>query len=113
MGQAISGHDDESGRKNAVLFFEENIPHMCYYYTVMPVTKGAIRKQRADNRRAAINLRVKKTFKEAVLAGRKHPTAKNLTAAYKRLDRAAKTHVIHKNKAARLKSRLAKLLQKK
>jgi len=79
----------------------------------MPVTKGAIRKQRADRRRAAINLRVKKTFKEAVLAVRKHPGIKNLTAVYRRLDRAAKTHVIHKNKAARLKSRLAKLLQKK
>lgn len=112
MSQAISGHDNESGRKDAVLFFEENIPHVCYY-TAMPVTHGAIRKQRADRRRAAINLRVKKTFKEAVLAGRKHPTAENLTAVYKRLDRAAKTHVIHKNKAARLKSRLAKLLQKK
>ncbi|KKU94800.1 MAG: hypothetical protein UY27_C0031G0006 [Candidatus Gottesmanbacteria bacterium GW2011_GWA1_48_13] len=100
MGQAISGHDDESGGEDAVLFFEENIPHVCYY-TAMPVTKGAIRKQRADRRRAAINLRVKKTFKEAVLAVRKHPGIKNLTAVYRRLDRAAKTHVIHKKKIKR------------
>ena len=78
----------------------------------MPITRGAIRKQRADKRKIAINLKVKSLYKNAVKKVRKQPTAKNLTDAFKRLDRAAKSHVIHKNKAARLKSRLSKLLPK-
>ncbi|MBI3955662.1 30S ribosomal protein S20, partial [Candidatus Gottesmanbacteria bacterium] len=43
----------------------------------------------------------------------KKPTAKALASAFTQLDKAAKTNVIHKNKASRLKSRLSKLLQKK
>lgn len=79
----------------------------------MPITKGAIRKLRADKKKAGMNLRAKKTFKEAVTKMRKHPTVKNLTEVFKKLDRAAKSKVIHKNKAGRLKSRLAKLIAKK
>lgn len=41
---------------------------------------------------------------------RKKPTKKNLGSVFSELDRAAKKHVIHKNKAARLKSRLSKLV---
>lgn len=78
----------------------------------MPVTKQAIKKVRQDKRKAVINLHVKKNYKEAVKKLRKTPTVTNLTQAYKQLDRAAKTNVIHKNKAARLKSRLTKLLPK-
>ncbi len=78
----------------------------------MPITKGAIRKQRADKRKVIINLKVKSLYQVAVKKVRKQPTAKNLTEAFRRLDRAAKSHVIHKNKAARLKSRLTKLLPK-
>ncbi len=78
----------------------------------MPITKGAIRKQRADKRKVVINLKVKSLYHAAVKKARKQPTAKNLTEAFRRLDRAAKSHVIHKNKAARLKSRLSKLLPK-
>ncbi len=74
----------------------------------MPVIKQAIKKVRQDKRKTAINLAVRSKYKKAVLAFRKNPTAALLTAAYKALDRAAKTNVIHKNKAARLKSRLSK-----
>lgn len=76
----------------------------------MPITKGAIRKLIADKRKAATNLKVKKAYKAAVLAMRKKPTASALSAVFMRLDRAAKNNIIHKNKAARLKSRLSKLL---
>ena len=79
----------------------------------MPVTVGAIRKLRADKKKAAVNLVVKKAYKEAVSVMRKRPTAKNLTEVFRRLDRAAKSQVIKKNKAARLKSRLSKLIKKK
>ncbi len=76
----------------------------------MPITVGAIRKQRADKRKALLNLKAKANFKQAVTVSRKKPTPTNLKKVFSQLDRAAKKHVIHKNKAARLKSRLAKLL---
>lgn len=79
----------------------------------MPVTKGAIRKQRADKRKHEVNLRAKDSYKRAVAAMRKKPTVKGLVAVYSGLDRAVKSKVIHANKAARLKSRLSKLLVKK
>lgn len=79
----------------------------------MPITKGAIRKLRADKRKDDINHAAKDAYKEAVTLMRKKPTAKNLTAVFSKLDRAAKTNLIHKNTASRLKSRLSKLLPTK
>ena len=78
----------------------------------MPITKGAIRKQRADRVKAAINNRVKNLYRQALKKARQKPTLKSLSEAFQKLDRAAKAHVIHRNKAARLKSRLSKLLPK-
>ncbi len=79
----------------------------------MPITKGAIRKQRADKRKTAINLKVRLAYKQAVAQMRRKPTPKALQTAFAQLDRAAKGYIIHANKASRLKSRLAKLLAKK
>lgn len=76
----------------------------------MPVIKQAIKKVRQDRRKTVYNLRRKKAYKEVVATLRKNPTAAGLVKAYKALDLAAKTNVIHKNKAARLKSRLSKLV---
>jgi len=73
----------------------------------MPATAGAIRKLRADKRKAAVNLAVKKGYKAAVAAVRRKPTEKSLKTAFSKLDRAVGARVITKNKAARLKSRLA------
>ena len=77
----------------------------------MPVTKQAIKKVRQDKRKAVYNMRRKKAYKEAVKKFLKKPTAEALRLAYKALDRASKTNVIHKNKASRIKSRLSKKLQ--
>lgn len=76
----------------------------------MPITKQAIKKLRHDRKRTSANASVRKNVKKLVHAMRKKSTAKALTSAYKALDKAAKHHVIHANRAARLKSRLAKLL---
>lgn len=76
----------------------------------MPVTKQAIKKVRQDKRKTEINMRRKKAYKKAVHDVRSKKTPAALTAAFKALDLAAKTNVIHKNKAARLKSRLSKLI---
>mgnify|MGYP001581962368 FL=1 len=79
----------------------------------MPQTTGAIRKLRADKKKAAINLAIKTGYKQAVADFKKKPTAKGLVAVFSRVDRAAKKMVIHKNKADRIKSRLSKLVPKK
>lgn len=73
----------------------------------MPVTKQAKKKLRKDKKREQKNLKVKSEFKKTVKKTRKNPNVKNLTEASKVLDKAAKKGIIHKNKAARLKSRLA------
>lgn len=79
----------------------------------MPIIKSAIKKLRKDRRRTAVNKKRKETLKEAIKKTRRSPTEANVKAAQKLLDKAAKTNLVHKNKAARLKSKLAKLLSKK
>lgn len=75
----------------------------------MPIIKSAIKKLRQDRQREAHNRAIKKKFKEAILAFRKKPTLANLSVASSQLDKAAKRHIIHKNKASRLKSNLSSL----
>ncbi len=79
----------------------------------MPITKQAEKKLRHDHKRAIEIKRVRSGLQKLIKSMRKHPTQKSLTQVFSALDKAAKTHVIHKNKAARLKARLAKLLPKK
>ena len=62
-----------------------------------------------DATRAKVKNAVKGT-RIAAKTGAADAAAK-LSAAYRELDLAAKKHVIHKNKAARLKSRLSKVLK--
>ena len=73
----------------------------------MPITKSAKKKLRKDIKRESENLKLKKTYKKTVKTTRENPSKKNLSEANKVLDKAAKKGIIHKNKAARLKSRLA------
>lgn len=57
------------------------------------------------------NRHEKKMMKEIVDSFRKAPSAALLAKASSALDKAAKKNTIHKNKAARIKGRLAKLLK--
>lgn len=66
--------------------------------TVMPVTTSAKKALRVATRRAAENKRVRSRMKAAIKA--KDASAQSL------IDRAVKAHIIHRNKAARLISRL-------
>jgi len=79
----------------------------------MPVTKSAKRALRKDRKRTAINKLRKKITKKAIKAFKKTLSEKDFQKAVSLIDRLAKNKVIHKNKAARLKSRLAKLLATK
>lgn len=78
----------------------------------MPITKQAIKKLRRDRARGTHNAGIRTSFRDAMKAMRRKPTAKALKLAYQKLDKAAKTNIIHKNKASRLKSRLSRLLKK-
>jgi len=79
----------------------------------MPVSFSAKKALRRDRRRTIVNQKIKKNIKQAVKKARRKPTKKNLVEAARLLDRAAKKKVIHHNKAARLKSRLASLFTKR
>ena len=59
--------------------------------------------QKMDSLKSSI-----KTYKKALSAEDKEVIKKSLSDAYKALDKASKTNLIKKNKARRLKSRLAK-----
>ena len=85
----------------------------------MPNTKSAGKAMRQAIKRKAHNIKVKDNFKEAVkevkkliTAGKKSEAAEAIKKAMSTLDKAAKTHVIHKNTASRKKSRLAKAIAK-
>jgi small subunit ribosomal protein S20 len=56
---------------------------------------------------------VRAALRTVIKSFRKSPTKKSLDKAFSALDKAAKRSIIHKNKAARLKSRLSKLVGKK
>lgn len=81
----------------------------------MPHTKSAAKRLRQSEMRRKRNKtwvkQVKKQTRavvDAIAAGDAAKVGTELTAAAKKLDKAAAKGVIHKNKAARMKSRLAK-----
>lgn len=84
----------------------------------MPLTKSAKKALRVDRTKKDINDLTRNKVKSAVKAARLAITAGDkdadvkLNAAYRELDIASKKNVIHKNRAARLKSRLTKKLSK-
>lgn len=81
----------------------------------MPNTKTAEKASRQNTRRKIRNVKQKDVLKESIkeykklIAGSKTEAAeKQLSTVFKKLDKAAKTNIIKKNKASRLKSRLSK-----
>lgn len=88
----------------------------------MPNNKAAEKRMRQEQRRRAFNRSTKSVVKTAVTKARQAITAPALNtedaaeavrAAISELDKAAKKGVIHKNNAARRKSRLMKQLNAK
>lgn len=74
----------------------------------MPIIRSAIKKVRKDKTRTARNKKRETALKSLIKKARVTKNAKNLQAVFSALDKAAKVHLIHPNKAARLKSRLSK-----
>jgi ribosomal protein S20 len=77
----------------------------------MPIIKSAIKKQRQDKVRKARNKKVETGFKDAIKAVGKTPKLETLKKAFSAIDRASKKRIIHKKKAARLKSNVARLVK--
>lgn len=76
----------------------------------MPIIKGAKKALRQTKKRTEINKKKKVALKLAVENFKKSKTEKNLNLALQLVDKLTKTSILHKNKAARIKSRLAKML---
>lgn len=78
----------------------------------MPIIGSAIKKLRQDKKRQSQNLLVKKAVKEAIKLYKKKPNINQFSKLDSLLSRGVKKNIYHANKAARLKSRLSKLLIK-
>ena len=74
----------------------------------MPVIKSAKKKLRKDIKRTEENKKFKSLLKKALKEAVKNPSEKNVKEATSMADKAVKRHLIHKNKAARIKSSLSK-----
>ena len=83
----------------------------------MPNIKSAKKRMRSNARKAEVNTLVYssmktaiKKFEKEVKAGNKEQASNNLNIALQRVDKAHNSGLVHKNKAARLKSRLTKMM---
>ena len=86
----------------------------------MPVTTSAKKALRQSTKRRQANQKNKravdsaeKQIKKLIKTGKRQEALQYLPRAYKVLDKAAKKGVIEKNTAARKKSRLAKLINRR
>ncbi len=79
----------------------------------MPVIKSAKKKLRQDKKRQQKNRKTKENVKDLLKKARRNPTRQAVREAVSLVDKAAKKHIFHANKAARMKSSLAKLLVSK
>lgn len=68
---------------------------------------------RKDKKRTLHNKLYEKKYKEVIKKIKKTGDKKLLAEAYSRIDKAVKRRVIDKNKGKRLKSKVAKFLNKK
>ncbi|HKY74055.1 MAG TPA: 30S ribosomal protein S20 [Patescibacteria group bacterium] len=78
----------------------------------MPILAHAKKALRQAIRRTVFNRPIKSRVKTMSDLVKKTPSLDNLKKAYSAIDTAVKRNIFHKNKAARLKSQLSKLLAK-
>ena len=85
----------------------------------MPQRKSGIKELRKNRTRQMHNLDIKtdlkkstKKFLASIKNNNKDQAQSNLKHLYKKLDKAAKRHILHKNTASRRKSKFSKQLTK-
>lgn len=77
----------------------------------MPILKNAKKALRASEKKTITNGQIKSKLKTAVDSMKKSPTAEKLSSAFSAIDRSVKKNILQKNKAARIKASLSKLLK--
>lgn len=75
----------------------------------MPVIKSAIKKLRRDKKREKVNDDFREKLDKSIKDAKKKKTPSAVNTAVSLVDKAVKTHLLHKNRAARIKSSLSKL----
>jgi small subunit ribosomal protein S20 len=73
----------------------------------MPLIKSAKKRVRTANKATIRNSKTKRSLKSALKAFTKSPSAEAHSLAESNIDKALKKGLVHKNKAARQKSKLA------
>lgn len=76
----------------------------------MPVIKSAKKKLRQDKKRSVRNRKIENLLSKLIKKAKKNSSEKTVKEAIKIADKAVKKHIIHSNKAARIKSTMSKLL---
>lgn len=79
----------------------------------MPVIRSAKKKLKIDRKRESANKKKETLIDSIIKKTQRKPTPESIRKAFKAIDKGVKRNIFHKNKAARLKSRLAKLINKK
>ena len=79
----------------------------------MPVIRSAKKKLKVDRKRESSNKKAESFINLVIKKTQRKPTSENMQIAFKAIDKGVKKDIFHKNKAARIKSRLAKLRIKK
>jgi len=78
----------------------------------MPITKTAKRALRGSKRKGKVNSLIISRLEASLRLAKRAGSKKAIIKAISLTDRAAKKKIIHKNKAARIKSALSRLLPK-
>jgi len=79
----------------------------------MPLLKHAKKKLRQDKVRTIRNKKLKDSFKKLVKEARVEKSAESVSKAFSSVDKAVKHHLMHKNKAARMKAAITKIAEGK
>jgi small subunit ribosomal protein S20 len=79
----------------------------------MPVIRSAKKKLKVDKKRESANKKARALISLVIKKAQKKPTQESVQKAFQAIDKGIKKDIFHKNKGARIKSRLAKLIAKK
>ena len=79
----------------------------------MPVIRSAKKKLKVDRKRESANKKAQALINLVIKKAQRKPTPGSVREAFKAIDKGVKKDIFHKNKGARIKSRLSKLLGKK
>lgn len=74
----------------------------------MPLLHNAKKKLRQDKKRTIHNKKIKDTLKELLKTAKAKKTPDAVSKAFSGIDKAVKHHLVHKNKAARIKALISK-----